>query len=230
MRSIILPSFVVLLAACSGSQVNPHSNSVAGHEQEAAAEDKASTEHSGKYDPKQTSKTEHCDGSAATKFSTGSPCWTETVNPTDQHLAEAKEHEELAAKHRAAAKALQDAEAKSCVGVSNADRDMSPFHHKDDIAKVTFAGPTGNETSATIFFKPIAGLTVDSLQKIVDCHLARNAALGHVVPEMPYCPLVPNGAKATVSTIDGAIAVTVTDDDAAGRKDVIQRAKKLLGS
>lgn len=35
----------------------------------------------------------------------------------------------------------------------------------------------------------------DWLERAISCHLARNAALGHEVPAMPDCPLVPRGAR-----------------------------------
>ena len=228
MRLIALAP-VLFVAACGGSGsrvVDPHSSSVSGHELAAQREDRESVDHAAQYDPSKTTYNQHCPGSAASKYEE-SPCWSEYANSTDSHLAESNEHAKLAQEHRAASKSLQDAEAAACAGVSEADRNTSPFHHRDDIAKVIFTGATGSETSVTIVFKAVPGLIAASLQKIVDCHLARNAALGHMVPEMAYCPLVPNGAKATVGTVDGALSVTVSDDDAAARTEVIARAKKL---
>jgi hypothetical protein len=42
-----------------------------------------------------------------------------------------------AADHRAASQALRSAEASACAGLSERDRDESPFAHREDIASVT---------------------------------------------------------------------------------------------
>ena len=74
---------------------------------------------------------------------------------------------------------------------------------------------SGSLRGIMVTFKNVRGLTVPALQRIVDCHLARNAALGHDVPEMVNCPLVPR-VKATVLKSDAGITVKiVAEDDAA---------------
>jgi len=39
-------------------------------------------------------------------------------------------------------------------------------------------------------------MTAEWFQRIVDCHLARNASLGFSAAEMPYCPLNVKGVHA----------------------------------
>jgi hypothetical protein len=49
-------------------------------------------------------------------------------------------------------------------------------------------------------------MTAEWLQRLTDCHIARNAALGHVAPAMPDCPLVPMGVTARVTSTGGGFA------------------------
>ena len=96
----------------------------------------------------------------------------------------------MAADHRAASQALRDAEGRACAGLSDADRDESPFHHRDDIASVeTLSEGSGSRGPAHV-----VGAIVST-------------ALGHEMPEMPYCPLVPKGS-AKVTSVWSAHALT----------------------
>jgi hypothetical protein len=79
-----------------------------------------------------------------------------------------------------------------------------------------------------VTIRAVPGLTAEWLQRVVDCHVARNAALGHVVPEMPYCPLVPKGVHATVSSVHGGFAVAIRADDGEGAQEVLRRAEALI--
>jgi hypothetical protein len=163
-------------------------------------------------------------------------CWTALRNPTDEHIRMAEQHRKLAEKHRAAAEALRDAEAKACVGVSEYDRDISPFEHREDIASVeplARAGVTakdplaGAKMGARITFREVPGLTAERLQRLVDCHLARNAVLGHQGPEMPDCPLVPRGVTAQVQQAPAGLAVEVRADNPVVVEEVWNRARRL---
>lgn len=130
--SLVLP-FAFVLAGCGGAAAGtqPHDMSQAQHEAAASSEEKQAEPHAAQYDPNATETTEKC---AAGR---GRVCWSETANPTAAHGKEAADHRALAAKHRAASKALQDAEAQACSGISEEDRDESPFAHVADIASVS---------------------------------------------------------------------------------------------
>jgi hypothetical protein len=205
--------------------------SAADHQAEAAQNERQASQHSAQYDEAQTQTTEHC---AAEK---GRVCWTETTNPTDGHAKTAEDYRKLAAQHRAASQALVDAEARACAGLSDEDRDISPFEHGVDIKSVsqlreeTKAGGKGQATTrdagATIVIRAVPGLTAEWLQRIVDCHLARNAAVGHDMPEMTECPLVPNGAQAKVRSVGDGFAVDVRADDSKTAAEIWQRAQEL---
>lgn len=116
---------------------------------------------------------------------------------------------------------------------------MSPFERGADIASVaplvvrtvtareeTDRTPVG----VTVTFRPVPGLTAEWLQRVVKCHLARNAALGHSMPEMPRCPLVPNGVSATVSSTGDGFAVAIQADDPAALDELQRRAQALSAS
>jgi len=157
------------------------------------------------------------------------------MSPTDVHLSHAATHRAAAAKHRAASAALRDAEARTCEGLAQYDRDLSPFEHTEDIAAVAplpAPGDLGGEkpVGAVVTFKPVPGISPAWLQRVVDCHLARNAALGHDVPEMPDCPLVPKGASATVVSAGKALTVEIRADNPAAAAEILARARRLLSS
>jgi hypothetical protein len=215
-----------LVACASTPGAQPADMSAVQHEQAAAGHEAQATPHAEQYVAgAQASKTT-CDGKH--------PCWTSTSNPTQGHLEDANKHRKMAADHRAAAQALRSAEAQACAGISDDDRDISPFYHREDITSVQPAvvSKTGKErgeqvVGAVVVFRAVPGLTAEWLQRIVECHIARNNALGNDLPEMPYCPLVPKGITAKVSSTGDGFAVTIESQDPNTAKEVLRRAQAL---
>jgi hypothetical protein len=235
---ILGTTVAVGVAACASTGTGPHEMSVAGHEAAAQKEQEAAAAHRSLHDPSLAESHERCSGGAARLPDAGVPCWTAVRNPTDEHVRMSEQHRKLAEKHRAAAQVLRDAEARACVGVSAYDRDVSPFAHREDIAAVApitgrvsvgKGGPLVERTyGARITFHDVPGLTAPRLRQIIDCHLARNAALGHDLSEMPYCPLVPNGVTAQVQqTESGHVVVEVRSDEPQVAQEVWNRAAQL---
>ena len=236
LRMRIVFALSAVLFGCGPSMTpgaQPHDMSVAQHEAMARQEDRNAAEHAQKYDPAAGTNRERC---LATRVSEGSgACWTSIKNPTAEHLEHTEAHRKMGADHRAASAALRDAEAKSCSGISAEDRDMSPFAHKEDIvrAEPLFAslGSDKNRYSkpmgAVVEFRAVPGMTQQWLQRVVDCHIARNAALGHVVPEMPYCPLVPKDVTAIVKPTAAGFAVEIRSDDVETAREIARRAESL---
>lgn len=226
MPSLILPiALTALVVACGGSSPahDPHSMSVAEHDKSAASEESSAKAHETQFDPKATASSERCG-----RLAEGVACWTSVANPTAEHLKMADEHRKAAEAHRKGSAALRDAEAKSCVGVANDDRDQSPFHHAEDIVRVDVLGGAGKpEPGVVVVFRAVPGMTEAGLQKVVDCHLARNAALGHQVPEMDACPLVPKGARAKVAKTTDGFSVSIVADTLEGQREIVTRGKKL---
>lgn len=231
MKSCILSSLALASLALSGCASTPGARpsdmSAVQHEQAAASHETEATPHAGQYDPNAQTTSIRCDGRH--------PCWTSTSNPTEQHLSDAKRHHKMAEDHRDAAQALRAAEGQACVGVSDDDRDISPFYHKEDIASVQPAyapsargkGDPAHITGAIVTFRAVPMLTAEWLQRIVDCHVARNNALGNDMPEMSYCPLEPKGVVAKVSSTGDGFAVTIESQDPNISKEVLRRAQAL---
>lgn len=107
------------------------------------------------------------------------------------------------------------------------DRDISPFAHREDIQSVARLVQSNTLMGARVLFRPVKGLTRDRLQRIVNCHLARNAAMGHDVPEMNYCPLVPKDVTAQVLPMGNALAVDVRSRNPASAQDIWSRVQKI---
>jgi hypothetical protein len=229
-------SGLLLLISCSSSTpgARPHDMSAARHEQTARDEEQAATAHGGAYDPAARTERKEC----RSTMPRPPICWTTVENPTADHLRAAEEHRRRAADHRAASAALRNAEAHACAGIADDDRDTSPFDRTEDIVGVTplKEEPGGDRSSgvlsrvrmagAVVTFRARPGMTAEWLQRIVDCHLARNTALGHVVPEMPDCPLVPKGISARVTSTGNGFAVAIRSDDPEVAREVLDRAQR----
>jgi hypothetical protein len=231
MTRLVLPvALASALGACGGTPgAQPHDMSVAQHEAMARNAEQGAALHQSQYNPDASVSETRCNPRSTT-------CWTSTSNPTAAHLDEAARLRKEAADHRAASQALRDAEARACAGLSDDDRDISPFAHREDVASVEplYANVTSGRgqyarmLGAVVTFRAVPGMSAQWLQRVVDCHLARNAALGHESPEMPYCPLVPKGVTATVAPTSTGFAVAVQSDDVNTANDVLRRARMLV--
>lgn len=218
-------SLVLACAADPGTQ--PHDMSQAQHEAMAKQEDQVSEAHAEQHDPSAKRAQTTCAGKGG--------CWTSVSNPTAQHSTDAEKHRELARKHRAASAALASAEASACAGISDDDRDISPFAHREDIQSVsTYSQEVRSGKSsgskvvgATVVFRAVPGMTQEWLQRVVDCHLARAAAVGHEMPEMDYCPLELKGVKAKVTSVGNGFAVNISADDDNTVEEIKKRALAL---
>ena len=78
---------------------------------------------------------------------------------------------------------------------------------------------------AVIKFRPVPGLTRSSLQRIIDCHLARNASLGY--PAQVPCPLALKGVSDVVKDSGNALVVEVTSPDLGVAREIVSRAERL---
>jgi hypothetical protein len=221
---------VLFLAGCASASPgsNPHDMSSAAHESSAEGHEHAAGVHEASYDPDAQQEQIRC-GTASARRDGSDICWTRVRNPTAAHQEEAEAHRRAAAEHRAGSEALRQAESAACVGIAPDDRDVSPFEHPEDIASVEPLVESGRPAGAIITFRAVRGLDADALERIVACHLARNASLGHRVPEMPTCPLVPNGAEARVAANGDSLVVTVRSSDAAAAREILSRAQSILG-
>lgn len=161
-------------------------------------------------------------------------CWTEAIDARRDR----KRYRKLAALHREAHDTLVGAEAKACKGLPPADRDISPFFHRLDVISVqpvrekserpSAAGGSARTLGALVVFRPVPGLTLERLQGLVDCHIARAAVIGHRAPELGFCPLAPKGVRAQTYATGGGLAVAITADEQDSAAEVWRRAAALM--
>lgn len=222
---------MILVSACASTPgARPHDMSAAQHEQHAAQEAADADRDAAKYDPGARALPQGC-----ARYD--DVCWRSKQNPTARYRDLADQHRRAAVEHRAASAALRDVEARACAGMTDEDREISPFERSEDIAGMTLlAEPRATSAGrahtpvtvgARVVFRPVPGLTAEKLQHQVDCHLARAAVLGHELPEMPDCPLVPKGAHARVVRTEEGLAVEVRGDDSTAAADIVARAERL---
>ena len=225
MNRFIFAPAVALLFACGGEQgTHPHDASVAQHNEMAQKSDQAAEAHASGEAP----------SPGPTTCGRGG-CWTSVQSPSELHKKDAERYRDLAAKHRAASASLVEAEKSACAGISDYDRDVSPFYHREDITSVSTiqqpvqsSKPMGTKTvGAKVEFRALQGMTAEWLQRVVDCHLARAASMGHNMPEMDFCPLELKDVKASVSSTGNGFAINVTSDDQATVQEIIKRTQAL---
>lgn len=223
LRVLSLVSSALLLAcAATPRPAKPQDASAIGHEEAARREEEASAAQLREADASAARKLAQCrfeKPSAAT-------CW-DAREQSREHVEMAERHRKAAADHRATSRALREAEARACAGVARDDRDMSPFARREEIVSAAQLRRGEAPEGAVVFFRALPGLSPTALQQIVDCHLARNAALGFAVPEMGYCPLVLRGVRAEVSSAPDGLAVRIRSDDPSVAQEIWRRAEAL---
>lgn len=219
--SLWIGGFGVLLIGCASSGgLPPPANHPSATEQEslARADEAAARDHLTAASVKRGRCT------ASTKTVDEETCWSPT---SDANRRDAVEHLRLAQEHRAASQALRDAETRACSGLTQTDRDVSPFAHVADIVRVEPIGLGTHVEGARVYFGLVQGLSRPRFQQIVDCHIARADAVGHNVPEESFCPLVPPNVKAVVRDASDGFVVDVRSDDPAAAHEVLRRAQAL---
>jgi len=229
--SIIIAVSFTLSSACAASTptpttIPPEHQSVAGEQSAAAAHDRAG----GALERQAASETGPAKCGPPAAGAPGQICWTSTrtSGAASSELMRAATERDAAAQHRRVSQALRDAETMACAGISQEDMTHSPFAHRDDIVDAqVIEGPAG-VLGARVRFHELSNLTADWLQHVVDCHVARDNALGHEVPEMGYCPLVPRGASAVVTAVPHGYVVEVRSNDPDGAREIARRAKALV--
>jgi hypothetical protein len=222
---------------CASTSAGNGDMSASDHEAAAAAEKAEARVHADHFDPRAVRYIDlypeplaGCDKAGAGSCS---PHWAMTKNPTDYEMSLAAAHLTQAKKHRQAAQALRDAEARACSQIAFRDRDLSPMLRQRDIDRVEEIGlsggrgPIGQPAGAAIIFANVPGLTAEVLQHIADCHLARNAALGFEQTNYND-PLNVRGAHVKVRNVGNQIALEVTSTDAAAALEIVRRAHTLL--
>jgi len=161
------------------------------------------------------------------------PCWSSNSSQVEEHQRAAAEHQHSAD--------LQRAEQQACAEVSTRDRTQSPFSHQADILSVqplvlkSRDGGGSRAVGAAVQFRKVPHLTAALLKQIVDCHLARNAALGLDRPDLDYCPLTVNplGFKNLKTEVsegpNGLVLKLETSDSEDVAHEILLRAQRAAG-
>lgn len=127
-------------------------------------------------------------------------------------------------------------EPSACIGLSEADRETSPFARRSDIVRVETLRTqpaTAKETQvgrlqgASITVRATPGLTPEYLQRIVSCHVARDPAMAATRPELSSSPLSVKGASAMVESAGDAFRIDIKGDSKEASEEIAQRAKEL---
>ncbi len=119
----------------------------------------------------------------------------------------------------------------ACAGLGEAEVESSPFDRVDDIVDVHLveaATPGGTQVhGARIRFHETSGMTVDGLQRWIDCHLTRDVARGGHFPDTEECPLALPGARAVVTAVPHGLLVEILSDDPWAGEEIGRRALAL---
>jgi hypothetical protein len=205
----------VATLACRGREgTRPEDMSAEAHDAAAASAEAQAVEHRSQYDPDLVVYETDC----------SKLCFR--GNPTDPHRQKANQLRREAKRHRDASHELRVAEARACAGIPELHRDLSPFYHRIHITGVEI----GDEGPIVVHFDRIPKTTAVELQHMVDCHLARNAAVGFTMSEMDYCPLAIPGVSATVVETHAGFDIQLGAADEQARAEVASRVESLLGS
>jgi hypothetical protein len=140
---------------------------------------------------------------------------------------------DAAAQHRRVAMALEGATSRACAGLSDADLAQSPFGHREDIVAVqvlrSATEPDGRTrvVGARVQFHELGQLGADTVQHVVDCHVAIDHLLGNDVADQSYSPLAPRGATATVTALPHGYVIDVRSNDPEGAREIVRRTLAL---
>ena len=221
-----LASALVLVPACAKRQprgTQPHAMSVEEHNEAANLEQTRASAHGGRYRP----------GADPLAGCTGDPevsglCWSSRSGTNGRHRPERRRHAHAAQLHRQAAETLEAQAATACRSVAAADRERSPLLHPKDLVSVEIDDSGAEGPVVVVVYKPVVGMTPASLGRVVDCHLAHSAVLGHPIDDLPECPLVPRGVWAEVGEDDqGRLTLSIGADTPSSALEIRSRAERL---
>jgi hypothetical protein len=211
---------LVLLAACAGptSVSPPRPIGVAEHRAEADQHDGRAARHAAAAAEHAEGRNGHTCGdtvladqltSGGERLELAVPCWNTDAEASFEHRRAAAHERSEAARHRAAARDLEQVERDRCSGLSPAELDHTPFWHRSDIARVERLTEGDTLRGARVTFRPVRGLDVSWMEHALQCHRARAAALGWDSRYMGYDPSLLPGVSTTVVAADNGITIEV---------------------
>ena len=222
-----IPVVVATVISCAHPSTEPHEMSLQGHEEAARQASQES----------ERLRENPCPPTTGEAVQTNAVCWTPSLASEAQRARAAEQQQRLAEAHGKAAAELREEADSACAGVAEADRVTIPFFHVQDLdgarplrAPHDSKRPGQPKIGVTIFVRPVLGLTEQRLQRLVNCHLAQNALVGHVSAVEPDCPLVPAGVSAAVRSASDRFAVDIKGSSPEVVKEIETRTRLLVGN
>ena len=80
---------------------------------------------------------------------------------------------------------------------------------------------------AAVAFRAVPGMTVEWLQRLVDCQPPRRAALANQAFDAAYSPLALKGVTAMVTSTRGGFVVAIRSDEPTPVDAIVRRARAL---
>ena len=214
----------LFLLGCAGGGTAPGAMSADAHRAAAEQEQQRSAAH--RAGESVSARADSCGGPL-----TSEPqdiCWSTPNAERVQHHRRARRHEELAVEHRAAATTLMQDEAKACANVSTTDRETSLFGHSGDILSVqTIRRPPldASPRGVRVVFRAVRGLSVDSLQRVLNCQLARAATLGEAFDQED--PLALRPLETSLKQTDEGVVLEMRSEDREVAAALVRRTREL---
>jgi hypothetical protein len=137
----------------------------------------------------------------------------------------------LAAQHEEAAQRLHNQEAALCYGISDADRERGPLANTSEVTSVQIVRDRGLfpkgplvPVGVAVDLRAESGMTEQWLGRVVACHVAHVAVVGH---DRYPGPLEVPDAQANVSSTGVGFRVTITSRDSDVAKSLVTRGEQL---
>lgn len=158
--------------------------------------------------------------------------WAARIAPTPLQTTQLEALRDAARSHRIASPAVRAAEGTACAGLGDDDRDVTPFFYRDDVIDVQplrghDGALPGRLEGAAVTFRRVEGLSPERMQRLVDCQIARDAALEYRVPEVGWCPLAVAGTLARVAVSESGLEVRIVAANADAATETYVRAVAL---
>ena len=132
---------------------------------------------------------------------------------------------------------LAEAEAQACAGLSDDELKNGPFARPAEIASVrpllveAFPRddnpPTYELGGAVVKVRASPGLTAEWLQRLVDCDLARSAAMAVSTAEPPASPFAFRGASAYVHSTGDGFAIEISSNEPRVAREILASAERV---
>ena len=157
------------------------------------------------------------------------PCWDVAEESAEHQRYLAAREDRIARTERRAATAMVEAELAACRGMSEREREHSPFAHRKEIAAVIPHRESGVIRGVRIVFTPVPGLTESWMRQAIACHRARFERTGEPAGYLPDDPTLVAGSITTVDMRSGRLEVLIETSDATSTRIVLDRARALVG-